>query len=63
MRASWIFSKNDVIANIGVIIAGALVFFTGTRWPDLIIGAIIVWIILLGGIRIIRETNMNEARN
>ncbi|MDW3094689.1 MAG: cation diffusion facilitator family transporter [Gammaproteobacteria bacterium] len=63
MRASWIFSKNDVIANIGVIIAGALVFFTGTRWPDLIIGAVIVWIVLWGGISIIRETKTESKKN
>lgn len=63
MRASWIFSKNDVIANIGIIIAGILVFFTGTRWPDLIIGAVIVWIVLLGGINIIRETKSESRKN
>jgi hypothetical protein len=25
MRASWIFSKNDVIANLGIIIGGLFV--------------------------------------
>ena len=38
MRASWIFSTNDVIANIGVIVAGALVAWSGSALPDLIIG-------------------------
>jgi len=31
MRASWIFSANDVIANLGVIIGGALVWWLDSR--------------------------------
>ena len=55
MRASWIFSKNDVIANIGVIVAGLLVYFSGTRWPDLAIGLVIVAVVFRGGAQIIRD--------
>ncbi|MEZ5325869.1 MAG: cation transporter [Verrucomicrobiales bacterium] len=55
MRASWIFSKNDVIANIGVILAGVLVYFTSSRWPDIVIGIIITIIVLCGGLAILRE--------
>ena len=53
MRASWIFSKNDVIANVGVIVSGILVFLLDTRWPDLAIGAVIVVVVLRGGISIV----------
>jgi len=56
MRASWIFSKNDVIANTGVILAGALVHFTGTRWPDLAIGLLIAIVVFRGGIAILKDT-------
>jgi Co/Zn/Cd efflux system component len=52
MRASWICSRNDVIANVGVIIAGLLVATTGSFWPDLIIGVIIVSVVLHGGFNI-----------
>jgi len=55
MRASWIFSKNDVIANSGVILAGALVWWSGSRWPDLIIGLLIVAVVLRGALQIIAE--------
>lgn len=55
MRASWIFSKNDVIANIGVILSGFLVILLGSRWPDIMIGTIIVLIVLRGGILIIND--------
>lgn len=54
MKASWIFSANDVIANIGVIIAGVLVAWTGSHYPDLVIGLIIAVIVLMGARRILR---------
>jgi Co/Zn/Cd efflux system component len=56
MRASWIFSKNDVIANLGIIAGGALVAATGSRVPDLVIGLFIVQMVLRGGLRILAET-------
>ncbi|MCB1066529.1 MAG: cation transporter [Verrucomicrobiae bacterium] len=55
MRASWIFSKNDVIANLGIIVAGVLVYATGSRWPDLVIGLLITIVVLRGGIQILNE--------
>ena len=55
MRASWIFSANDVIANLGVIVSGGLVMYFGNRLPDLIIGALISVVVLRGGVLILRE--------
>ena len=54
MRASWIFSSNDVLANVGVIAAGLLVAWTQSAIPDLIIGTIIAVIVFTGGLRILR---------
>ncbi len=56
MRASWIFSRSDVIANAGVIFAGGLVWFTGSRWPDLIAGGAIAAVVFKGGLDILQET-------
>ena len=56
MRASWIFSKNDVIANIGIIIGGCLVYLFDSRYPDLIIGIAIAALVIHGGIRIIKDS-------
>lgn len=56
MRASWIFSRSDVIANAGVIVAGLLVWLSGSRWPDLAVGACIAVVVLRGGLEILRET-------
>ncbi|MCK5002961.1 MAG: cation transporter [Gammaproteobacteria bacterium] len=57
MRASWIFSKNDVIANIGIIISGVLVYLLDSRFPDLIIGMLISIIIIRGGIYILKDAH------
>ncbi|MDD3484765.1 cation transporter [Azovibrio restrictus] len=54
MRASFIFSANDVIANLGVILAGALVFWLDSPWPDWIIGTLIGVIVLHGAWRILK---------
>lgn len=54
MRASWIFSTNDVLANLGVIAAGALVAATGSRVPDLVIGTAVAALVLFGAFRILR---------
>lgn len=54
MKASYIFSANDVIANLGVIVAGALVTWTGSPYPDLVVGFVIGLIVLSGARRILR---------
>ncbi|MAD70739.1 MAG: sodium:proton antiporter [Alcanivorax sp.] len=53
MKASWIFSANDVVINLGVITAGALVAWTGSNYPDLIIGTIAGLVVLNGARRIL----------
>jgi Co/Zn/Cd efflux system component len=63
MRASWIFLSNDVIANLGVVIAGILVTLLHSRFPDLIMGSIIAIIVLGGGIKIIRETRSKTLQS
>lgn len=54
MKASWIFSTNDVLANAGVIIAGGRLAATGTRWPDLFIGTAIALLVASGALRILK---------
>ena len=55
MRASWIFSANDVITNLGVIAAGVLVMLLDSRWPDIVIGSVIATLILRGAYLIITD--------
>ena len=54
-RASYIFSANDVIANTGVIVSGALVLWTGSQVPDLVIGILIAAVVFKGGMKILAE--------
>ena len=63
MRASWIFSKNDVIANLGVILAGVMVGWTGSRLPDLIIGFVVALIVFRGGIFILQDVRETSIQN
>ena len=55
MRASVIFSTNDTLANLGVILAGLLVAWSGSPIPDLVIGTGISLLVLRGGQRILRD--------
>lgn len=61
MRASWIFSKNDVIANLGVVLGGLLVIYLDSPWPDLFIGLMIAAIVTRGGMRIYKEATAEKS--
>lgn len=54
IQASVIFSANDVIINLGVIISGLAVWYFESRLPDLIVGAIVFLIVIRGAIRILK---------
>jgi Co/Zn/Cd efflux system component len=54
MQASMIFTSNDVIVNIGVILAGILVFVTNSKIPDLVVGAFVFFIVARGAYRILQ---------
>ena len=54
MKASWIFTTNDVIANLGVIAAALLVQLVQSAIPDLLVATIIAFVVLSGAIRILR---------
>jgi len=54
MKASMIFTSNDIIINTGVIIAALLVNWLNSSTPDLIIGTIVFIIVIQGAIRILK---------
>lgn len=54
MKASMIFTSNDVIINSGVILAGILVLITDSKYPDLIVGSIVFLVVVRGAIRIMK---------
>lgn len=54
MKASMIFTSNDVIINLGVIAAGVLVHWLDSNKPDLIIGTIVFLLVIQGAFRILK---------
>ncbi len=54
MQASAIFTSNDIIVNGGVIVAGLLVYVLESRWPDLLVGAIVFTFVMKGAIKILK---------
>jgi Co/Zn/Cd efflux system component len=54
MQASAIFTSNDVIINLGVIIAGILVYLLGSNKPDLIVGTIVFVVVVRGAVKILK---------
>lgn len=57
MKASMIFTSNDIIINIGVITAGILVNWLSSNKPDLIIGTIVFILVIQGAFRILKLSN------
>lgn len=54
MKASMIFTSNDVIINLGVILAGVLVMLLNSGVPDLVIGSIVFVLVVQGAVRILK---------
>ena len=55
MRSVWLCTRNDVVANILVLVAAAGVFGTGTVWPDVAVAAILAVLGLSSGRIVIRQ--------
>ncbi len=61
VRAVWLFSRNDAIGNIAVVVAAGLVAWTGRPWPDLVVAAVIASLFLHSSWSIIRDA-LGELR-
>lgn len=55
VRTVWLFSRNDALGNILVVVAAGFVFLTDTSWPDLIAAGIIAIIFLQSSRSIIKD--------
>jgi len=58
MRSVWLCSRNDLVNNAGVLVAGALVGVTRSRWPDLLIGALVALLFLHTAMQVLRAAWM-----
>lgn len=56
MKSTFICSRNDIISNVGVLVAAIVVNFTQSKWPDIVIGLIIATLFLRSAFPIITES-------
>lgn len=62
VRAVWLFSRNDAIGNVAVVIAALLVAWTQTAWPDLVVAAVIAALFLQSSFSIIRDARSDLSQ-
>ncbi len=55
LKASWIFTTNDMIANLGIVLSGIGVMYFQSQLPDLLIGIVVACIVIKGGCKILYE--------
>lgn len=55
LRATWLFTRADVVANLGVILAGLLVLWLRVPYPDFVIGTLIGLYVIKEAIEILRD--------
>ncbi len=58
MRSAWLCSRNDVLANLGVLVAAVAVAGTESHWPDLAVGVVIAGLILQSSFGIFKEARV-----
>jgi Co/Zn/Cd efflux system component len=61
VRSVWLCSRNDAIGNVAVMAAALAVWGTATKWPDLLVAAIMAGLFLTSSIQILRQS-LREIR-
>lgn len=56
MSSTWLCSRNDLIANVGVLLAAASSYGFASRWPDIIIGVVIASLFLSSAYNVLRQS-------
>ena len=64
VRSVWLCSRNDAIGNVAVMIAALAVWGTATKWPDLLVAAIMAGLFLTSSVQILRQSfrEMRQSR-
>jgi len=60
MRSVWLCTRNDVLGNIAVFLAAAGVFASGSRWPDILVAAVISSLALVAAFQILRQAGQER---
>ena len=56
MRSTWLCSRNDIIANLSVLLAAAGVRIFDSGWPDMLVGAAIAGLFLRSALTVLQES-------
>jgi len=62
MSSVWLCSRNDIIANISVLLAAAGVWLTHSGWPDIVVGLALATLFLRSALHVLRES-IRELRS
>jgi len=55
MSSTWLCSRNDLLANVGVLIAAGTAYLLASRWPDIVVGCIIAALFLRSAFSVSRD--------
>jgi Co/Zn/Cd efflux system component len=61
MSSVWLCSRNDLIANSAVILAAAGVWFTGSAWPDIVVGLAIAALFARSAVSVLSDARRELA--
>lgn len=61
MRAVWLFSRNDAVGNLAVVVAAGLVYLMNSPWPDLVVAFAVAGLFLHSAWSIIRDARADLA--
>jgi Co/Zn/Cd efflux system component len=61
MRSTWLCSRNDIVANISVLVAAAGVAYFRSVWPDILVGGMIAALFLRTALTVLTES-LHEYR-
>ena len=56
MRSTWLCSRNDIVANVAVLLAALSVKVFEASWPDIMVGAGIAALFLQSALSVLRES-------
>jgi cation diffusion facilitator family transporter len=55
MRSTWLCSRNDLVANVGVLAAAGATYALASRWPDIVVGCVIAALFLRSALGVLRD--------
>ena len=58
MKSAWLCTRNDVLANLGILVAAWGVAYTQSFWPDLFVGTLISILVFRSSLEIIQEASI-----